>query len=636
MRVAVLHAGGLGDLVLAETLFAALRERRPQARIELICREDVAPVATLYTTPPDAIHRFAFDPYRWDVPSAAVAAQIRDVAERIGDGVDVLVCAELRATWLGDGLAALLEPGETIAGDPLERRTTDVAVLLRRLGRRPSAVVRRIAAVDGEHELDRYARLAGTAARRLPALRAPAPRTRRAAWLAVFPFGAVAIKQWPLERTVGAATRIAARLEAGITLVGSKADRPRLKQVAARFDGATELLTADAAGLPALAARLAGATGYVGIDSGPAHLAAAYGVPGVTVYGGGHWPAYAPWRATSAGVVAPIPCFGCGWDCAFDHAFCIDAIEEDAVVAAFDAAIEPGRDLPAVVELGAYAPRERAILAAAGAVHRTAQADRAARLVAITGVRDVLQRYAGRTRTRYVGTAAELAAQRARAADLQRECDRRSTVIEDLERYVITLRTAADERIAAIGTLDTTLRQERERFALVDVELEVLRRTCDERSAVIRRLADENEGLRSIAEERAKLLEFNESAYAQRAAHNADWRAVADARGDELVALQQACEERSALIERLAAENEALHAVAEERATLLEFNESAYAQREARHADWRGVAEERERALTATAHEAERRAVLLADLTAAYEAKVREVEELRGLVPRAL
>jgi heptosyltransferase-2 len=408
MRIAVLHAGGVGDLVLAETLFAALRERHPDARLELICRADVAPVASLYASPPDAIHPFAFDPYRWDVPSEAVAARIRTVAESVGPGIELFVSAELRATWLGEVLAAILAPEEAVLGDPRDDRNNDVAILLRRFGVAPHPELHRLAEVPGEHELDRYARLAGAPARRLPALRTPAGAETDGPWLAVFPAGAPVLKQWPLERTVSAATAIAGRLGARVVLVGSERERPALEAAAARFATAPEILAGTTEGLPAIAERLAGARAYLGIDSGLPHLAAAYGVPGVTIYGGGTWPAYAPWAPGSSGVVAPIPCFGCGWDCAFEHAFCIDGVGEDAVVAAFDA-LSAQPEHPAVVALDAYTARERAILGTAGAVHRTAQADRAARLVAITRLRDVMRRYAGRTKERHIRVAGSAA-----------------------------------------------------------------------------------------------------------------------------------------------------------------------------------------------------------------------------------
>jgi ADP-heptose:LPS heptosyltransferase len=408
MRILVLHAGGLGDLVLAETLFAALRERYPDGRLELACRTEVASVASLYARPPDAVHPFPFNPYRWALPSGLVVAEIQALAGLVGEGVDLLISAELRGTWLGETLAALLAPREAILpAPPGGRATYDLAVLLRRLGAPRHADAQRVRAVNGEHELDRYARLTGEG-RRLPALR-PSPRAAADPWLAVFPAGSPALKLWPHERMADAATQIASRMPARIVLVGSTAERGALAAAARAFPTPPEILTADVEGLPGLAARLAGAQGYLGIDSGLAHLAAAYGVPGVSIHSGATWPAYAPWRAGSAAVVAPIPCYGCELDCAFDRAFCIDGIDVASVVAAFLRARDAASAAPFVVEVDAYSERERSIFAGAGRVHRATQADRAARLVSITRVRDLLRRYAVRAGARQHGSAVRLA-----------------------------------------------------------------------------------------------------------------------------------------------------------------------------------------------------------------------------------
>jgi ADP-heptose:LPS heptosyltransferase len=402
MRIVVLHAGGLGDLVLVESYLSALRENHPGARLELVCRADVAAAATLYAQPPDATHTFGFNPYRWATPDDHAALDARTLLHRLGPApADLFVSAELRATWLSEVLAAALAPREAVVADAREPCSSDVLILLAKLQLERNRAIRRLAPASAEHELDRYARLAGAPARRSPALR-PIAATAPPSELVVFALGSTPINRWPMPAMGETARRIAAGLEATITLVGSDEDRADLEDaVAAGFFGAEPaVLTGSPAGLPAVAARIAGAAGYVGIETGLAHLAAAYGIPGATVYGGGYWPLYGPWAPRSAGVLAPIPCFGCEWDCAFERPFCIEGVDADSVVAAFEAAYagEPGA--PLVRERDAYRAGERAIFAAAANVHRAAQRDRAARLAAITRLRDVLSRYARRTRRR--------------------------------------------------------------------------------------------------------------------------------------------------------------------------------------------------------------------------------------------
>ncbi|MDB5073821.1 MAG: hypothetical protein JWM87_4932, partial [Candidatus Eremiobacteraeota bacterium] len=171
MRAVVLHAGGLGDIVLVASFVAALRERHPGARIELVCRADVAPVAALYAEPPDAVHAFSFNPYHWALPDDRAALEAKTLLRKLrGEPADLFVSAELRATWLSEILAAALAPAEALISDDRKPRPSDLLILLAKLRLRRNGAVRRLRAVAGEHELDRYARLAGTGARRLPAL----------------------------------------------------------------------------------------------------------------------------------------------------------------------------------------------------------------------------------------------------------------------------------------------------------------------------------------------------------------------------------------------------------------------------------------------------------------------------------
>ena len=411
MRIVTLHAGGLGDLVLVESYLSALREKHPRARLELICRADVAAVAKLYAQPPDAVHTFDFNPYRWATPDDRAALDARTLLHRLGAAPAALfVSAELRATWLSEVLAAAIAPREAVISDAHEPRSSDVLILLGKLRLDRNHGIRRLAPASAEHELDRYARLAGATARRSPALR-PIAATAPATELVVFPLGSTPINRWPMPAMGEAARRIAAGRRATITLIGGASNRAELEDVAAAgfFGPEPAVVTGSPADLPSVAARIAGAAGYVGIETGLAHLAAAYGVPGATVYGGGYWPLYSPWAPRSAGVVAPIPCFGCEWDCAFERPFCIEGVDADSVVTAFEAAYAGETGAPLVCERDAYGARERAIFAAAANVHRVAQCDRAARLAAITRLRNVLARFARRMRARSRHTSVLLA-----------------------------------------------------------------------------------------------------------------------------------------------------------------------------------------------------------------------------------
>lgn len=72
--------------------------------------------------------------------------------------------------------------------------------------------------------------------------------------------------------------------------------------------------------LTELAALIAGAQMLVGNDTSGIHMAAAVGTPSICVLGGGHYGRFLPYPPGSGSalplpVIAPMDCFGCGWQC---------------------------------------------------------------------------------------------------------------------------------------------------------------------------------------------------------------------------------------------------------------------------------------------------------------------------------
>jgi len=66
-----------------------------------------------------------------------------------------------------------------------------------------------------------------------------------------------------------------------------------------------EFRTIQGAPLAEIKSLLAGASFFVGNDSGPAHMAAAFGMPVVVIFGNSNPAIWGPWRTTSEVVVAP-------------------------------------------------------------------------------------------------------------------------------------------------------------------------------------------------------------------------------------------------------------------------------------------------------------------------------------------
>lgn len=90
--------------------------------------------------------------------------------------------------------------------------------------------------------------------------------------------------------------------------------------------------------LPELMSLLAGAHLFVGNDSGPAHIAAAFDVPCVTIFGSSNSKIWHPWKTPHRVVETAWDCKPCPGDrCyAFDEPRCILSVTPDAVAQAVD------------------------------------------------------------------------------------------------------------------------------------------------------------------------------------------------------------------------------------------------------------------------------------------------------------
>jgi heptosyltransferase I len=114
-------------------------------------------------------------------------------------------------------------------------------------------------------------------------------------------------KHWPETYWIELA-RLARTAGYGVRLPwGSPTERERAERIAAAADG--QVL--PRLGLTALAHQLAGAAGVVGVDSGLAHLAAALGVPAVTLYGPTRTDLTGAVGAQQRNLAADYPCAPC-------------------------------------------------------------------------------------------------------------------------------------------------------------------------------------------------------------------------------------------------------------------------------------------------------------------------------------
>lgn len=247
-QLLVLRALKLGDLLVAVPAIHAIRRARPHHRLILAMPEWLRPVVEL-------------------VP-----------------GVDALQPTP--------GLDELL---------PIPAGTIDTAVNLHGNGAESRAVIDALHAntvvahggagpdwVDGMLERQRWVRLvdahgmpgdADEVSIDVPAVPAPVPGA------AVVHVGAFyGSRQWPVSRFAAVAEKLS---EAGHTVVftGSEAERERAEKVASRAGLPPGRVLAGRMALDEFAAQIAHAALVVSADTGAAHLASAYGIPSVVIFG---------------------------------------------------------------------------------------------------------------------------------------------------------------------------------------------------------------------------------------------------------------------------------------------------------------------------------------------------------------
>jgi len=112
-------------------------------------------------------------------------------------------------------------------------------------------------------------------------------RTPRPPYVVIHPMAAAADKTWPAERFAEAARYLEQAWELEPVFIGGPGEN------LSAFHGWN---TVAGAPLTEIKSLLAGASLFLGNDSGPAHMAAAFGIPVVVIFGSSDPVVWAPWR----------------------------------------------------------------------------------------------------------------------------------------------------------------------------------------------------------------------------------------------------------------------------------------------------------------------------------------------------
>lgn len=151
----------------------------------------------------------------------------------------------------------------------------------------------------------------------------------------IHPAAAFATKQWPTENFARVAESLAERGFAPVAIAAPK-EREVLESLTNQASVPIVSFDLSLSEVTALAAR---SQIFVGNDSGIAHIAAAVGAPSVVIFGSSNVAHWRPWnKAAAEAVVEPIACQPChGYFCEkFPQPECILRVPVERVVTAID------------------------------------------------------------------------------------------------------------------------------------------------------------------------------------------------------------------------------------------------------------------------------------------------------------
>jgi ADP-heptose:LPS heptosyltransferase len=353
MRIAISNPDSIGDFVLRQPMLSALADHGHE--LLLIVREFVAPLARLAEPGASMV---ALRPSPYVDPYHLEDEESRLALEKVKDfQPDLLVAAAYQITRQEEVVQQALEGVETIAFNgnlflPGSYRQTT----LRR--------DRTVAVSRDEPELSKNELLCGAILGERSALAAPVLRLgeedrrgaaeylERLGWkageFAVVCAGtseANRTRDWNPSEWPVLLRGLVEEEGLKVLFAGTHDEAPAIERVRDGMGPArdqTHSLAGDPVDLGVLAAMLEMGKIYVGRDTGPMHMAAAVGLPVVSLFGGGHWPRFVPAAKAGSVLTVGVPCVGCDWRCPLEQSHCVKRIPRGKVREAVSAALDGG------------------------------------------------------------------------------------------------------------------------------------------------------------------------------------------------------------------------------------------------------------------------------------------------------
>lgn len=349
-RIVVRGPNWIGDAVMCEPALSAVRRLFPRAEVTLLVKPAIA---ELFTGHPAVSRILVYDERRlhagltgkWRLAQALRQGRF-DLAILFQNAFEAALLAFLagiprRYGYATDGRRLLLsDPVAHPGRRAVVHQVESFLGMLRPLGWEEKAAAPRLA-LKPEEETAMAERLMESGIGRDERVIGVNPGST---------YGGA--KRWLPERFAEAADRLAGQLGASVVIVGARGEEPLARAVAGRIKARTVVL-AGKTSVRELMAAVKRCALFLTNDTGPMHIAAAFGVPVVAVFGPTDWRTTAPFGTGHALVRQPVDCSPCLLrECPIDHR-CMTRVTVDEVyqaalvqIASRQAAASAARHLP--------------------------------------------------------------------------------------------------------------------------------------------------------------------------------------------------------------------------------------------------------------------------------------------------
>jgi len=154
----------------------------------------------------------------------------------------------------------------------------------------------------------------------------------------ISPFARFDIKDWPIEKWAQLLSRYP---DENILICAGPEDYERAQKLIMLSSHRHIYNLCGKTTLSQTAAIMGHCKLYIGVDTGPAHMAIAANIPNVVLMGGGHLGRFMPYSPSTTMVYCHVSCVGCNWRCKFGTkpAPCLAQISVPTVIKAIDAAV---------------------------------------------------------------------------------------------------------------------------------------------------------------------------------------------------------------------------------------------------------------------------------------------------------